>query len=96
MKHSPVQFRLLLAFLLLAGVASVLWAVAHYTGAPLPPQIFFIVCWAAVLAFCGYAYSRRSLTVARAEGADSLSGAGILPAIDTLAAAVCDPEERAS
>ena len=63
MKHSPMQFRLLLAFLLLAGVASVLWAVAHYTGAPLPPQIFFIVCWAAVLAFCGYAYSRRSLTV---------------------------------
>jgi proton glutamate symport protein len=63
MKHSPMQFRLLLAFLLLAGVASVLWAVAHYAGAPLSPQVFLMVRWAAVLAFCGYAYSRRSLTV---------------------------------
>jgi proton glutamate symport protein len=58
-----MQFRLLLAFLLLAGVASVLWALAHYTGAPLSPQVFLMVRWAAMLAFCAYAYSRRSLTV---------------------------------
>jgi proton glutamate symport protein len=63
MKHSPVQFRFLLAFLLLAGVAAVLWAVAHYTGAPLSPQLLLVFRWLAVLAFCGYSYSRRSLTV---------------------------------
>ncbi|HXB21299.1 MAG TPA: cation:dicarboxylase symporter family transporter [Candidatus Solibacter sp.] len=63
MRHSPVQFRFLLAFLLLAGLLAVLWAVAHYSGAPIPPQLLLAFRWLAVLAFCGYSYSRRSLTV---------------------------------
>ena len=63
MRHSPVQFRFLLAFLLLAGLVAVLWAVAHYSGAPIPPQLLLAFRWLAVLAFCGYSYSRRSLTV---------------------------------
>ncbi len=62
MKPSPVQFRFLLAFLLLAGVAAVLWAAAHYGGAPISPALLLAFRWLAVLAFCGYAYSRRSLT----------------------------------
>jgi proton glutamate symport protein len=68
MKHSPVQFRFLLAFLLLAGVAAVLWAVGHYGGAPILPGLLLVLRWLAVLAFCGYAYSRRSLTVWIAAG----------------------------
>src|SRR3989440_11581710 len=68
MKHSPGQLRFLLAFLLLAGVAAVLWAIAHYTGAPIPPELLLVARWIAVLAFCGYAYSRRSLTVWIAAG----------------------------
>jgi proton glutamate symport protein len=68
MKHTLGQLRFLLAFLLLAGVASVLWAIAHYAGAPISPQLLLVVRWIAVLAFCGYAYSRRSLTVWIAAG----------------------------
>ncbi len=68
MKHSPGQLRFLLAFLLLAGLASVLWAITHYTGAPISPQLLLVVRWIAVVAFCGYSYSRRSLTVWIAAG----------------------------
>ncbi len=68
MKHTPGQLRFLLAFLLLAGVASVLWAIAHYAGAPISLQLLLVVRCIAVLAFCGYAYSRRSLTVWIAAG----------------------------
>lgn len=68
MKHSAGQIRFLLAFLLLAGVASVLWAIVHYAGAPISPQLLLIARWIAVLASCGYAYSRRSLTVWIAAG----------------------------
>ncbi len=68
MKHTPGQLRFLLAFLLLAGVASVLWAIAHYAGAQISLQLLLVVRWIAVLAFCGYAYSRRSLTVWIAAG----------------------------
>jgi len=68
MKHSPLQLRFLLVFLLLAGLASVLWAVTHYAGAPLSPLMLQIARWTAVLAFCGYAYSRRSLSIWIAAG----------------------------
>src|ERR1700694_922353 len=63
MKHSSGQFRFLLVFLLLPGVSAVLWAAAHYGGAPILPELLLAFRWLAVLAFCGYAYSRRSLTV---------------------------------
>ena len=39
-----------------------LWAIGHYSGAVVSPQLMMICRWAAVLAFCGYAFVRRSLT----------------------------------
>jgi proton glutamate symport protein len=66
--------RFLLAFVVLASVATVLWAVALYTsaqpkgpGAPqtaswLPGGWLMVLRIAAILAFCGYALLRRKLT----------------------------------
>src|SRR5215472_12852833 len=62
MKNSNSQNKFLLLFLILAGLAAVLWAVGRYTGASVPPLALLIVRWAALLAFCGYAFARRSLT----------------------------------
>ena len=62
MKSPTTQVRFLGAFFLLAGLASVLWAVAHYTGASVSPVLLLICHWAALAAFCGYAWARRSLT----------------------------------
>jgi proton glutamate symport protein len=62
MKISNAQNKFLSLFLLLAGVAAILWALVHYTAAPLPPVTLLIVRWAALLAFCAYAFARRSLT----------------------------------
>jgi proton glutamate symport protein len=59
---SPNQGRLLIVFLALAGVAAVLWSVAHYTGAPIDSRILAISRWVALAAFLGYAWFRRSLT----------------------------------
>ncbi|HEY5029433.1 MAG TPA: cation:dicarboxylase symporter family transporter, partial [Candidatus Angelobacter sp.] len=59
---SPNQSRLLIAFLALAGVAAILWSVAHYTGAPIDSRILAVSRWIALAAFCGYAWFRRSLT----------------------------------
>ena len=60
--NSPNQGRFLIAFLALAAVASVLWAVTRYTGVLINPRLFAVVRWTAILAFCGYAFVRRSLT----------------------------------
>jgi Na+/H+-dicarboxylate symporter len=68
MKSSAYQFRFLLGFLLLAGVAAVLWAIAHYGGVGLSPVLLLIFRWAAIVAFCGYAFARRSLTAWIAAG----------------------------
>lgn len=62
MKQTGSQTKFLFAFLLIAGLCAVLWAVGHYTGAAISPQWMMICRWAAVLAFCGYALVRRSLT----------------------------------
>jgi proton glutamate symport protein len=59
---SPNQSRLLIAFLALAGMAAILWSVAHYTGAPIDSRILAVSRWIALAAFCGYAWFRRSLT----------------------------------
>ncbi|HZI57690.1 MAG TPA: dicarboxylate/amino acid:cation symporter [Verrucomicrobiae bacterium] len=59
---SPNQARFLLAFLALAGIASVLWAVQHYTGAGIDTRILAGSRWIALIAFCAYAWARRSLT----------------------------------
>jgi proton glutamate symport protein len=71
MKNSNLQNKSLVLFLLLLGLAAVLWAVQHYAGVSMALPIgsqatvfdfVFIVRWAALLAFCGYAFARRSLT----------------------------------
>ncbi|HEY2391786.1 MAG TPA: dicarboxylate/amino acid:cation symporter [Candidatus Angelobacter sp.] len=62
MKNSSNQARFLIAFLALAGIASVLWAVNHYTGTNLNPGFLTITRWVALAAFCAYAWVRRSLT----------------------------------
>lgn len=56
------QRRFLLLFLILAGISALLWAAAHYVNAALPSSLQVSVRWLALLAFCGYAWARRSLT----------------------------------
>lgn len=60
--NSQNQRRFLIVFLALAGVASVLWAISHYTGAAINPHILAGSRWVALAAFCVYAWFRRSLT----------------------------------
>jgi len=52
-----------MAFLVLAAVAAVVWAVGHYAGVHISGTLLFSLRWAALLAFVGYAWARRSLTV---------------------------------
>ena len=52
----------LTAFLALAAIAAVLWAVNHYTSAALNPTFLAVTRWLALAAFCAYAWARRSLT----------------------------------
>lgn len=71
MKNPKTQIRFLIAFLFLAGVAAVLWAMSHYTGVSMSlglggsfhgVDLVMIIRWAALVAFCGYAFLRRALT----------------------------------
>jgi Na+/H+-dicarboxylate symporter len=57
-----LQSRFLVAFLALAGIASVLWATTHYSGVATHPYLQAGVRSAAIVALCGYAFFRRSLT----------------------------------
>ncbi|HET9365746.1 MAG TPA: cation:dicarboxylase symporter family transporter, partial [Candidatus Angelobacter sp.] len=59
---SANQRRFLIAFLALAGIACVLWAINHYTGAPINPEVLAVTRWLTIAAFCAYAWVRRSLT----------------------------------
>jgi proton glutamate symport protein len=59
---STNQVRFLVAFLALAGIASVLWALHHYAGANINTLILTGSRWIALIAFCAYAWARRSLT----------------------------------
>jgi proton glutamate symport protein len=61
--NSPNRGRFLIAFLALAGIASVLWAITHYSGVAFHPYLLSGFRWAAIVALCGYAFLRRSLTV---------------------------------
>ncbi|MGZ4899818.1 MAG: dicarboxylate/amino acid:cation symporter [Candidatus Angelobacter sp.] len=80
MNRSRLQFRFLVAFLALATIATVLWAIAIHSGGGLSEIAaqakqpdFHPSSWehpwllslrvAAILALCGYAFLRRSLTV---------------------------------
>jgi proton glutamate symport protein len=60
--NSHNQNRFLIAFLALAGIASVLWALTHYTVMVIHPYLMAGFRWAAIAALCGYAFLRRSLT----------------------------------
>src|SRR5260221_1836761 len=62
------ESKFLAAFLLLAGVAATLWALVHYAGAPIHYSVLAAARWIALIAFCGYAYTRRSLTTWIAAG----------------------------
>lgn len=66
MKSPRASF--LIAFLFLAGVAAVFWAANQYAGAHIPPTVLLGFRWAALAAFCGYAFLRRSLTAWIAAG----------------------------
>lgn len=60
--NSPNQGRFLIAFLALAGIACLLWAVSHYSGVVLHLYLMAGFRWAAIVALCGYSFFRRSLT----------------------------------
>ena len=47
---SPNQGRFLILFLALAGIAAVLWAMAHYTGVAVHPYLLVGFRWAAIVA----------------------------------------------
>jgi len=57
MKSSSKTNVFLLAFLALAGIAAVLWSLAHYAGVPLGPRVLAGSRWVVLLAFCAYACS---------------------------------------
>jgi proton glutamate symport protein len=59
---SPNQGRFLVAFLALAGIAAVMWAISHYSGVAVHPYLLAGFRWATIVALCVYAFSRRSLT----------------------------------
>jgi proton glutamate symport protein len=56
------QNKFLLAFLGLTAIAAILWCVGHYAGAAVSPALTMVIRWAALIAVCGYAWARRSLT----------------------------------
>src|SRR5258707_4245293 len=62
MKQTRSQTYFLIAFLALAGVAAVLWAASYYGRMPIHPYVSMGFRWVALLALCGYAFLRRSLT----------------------------------
>src|SRR5262249_39673805 len=68
LKDSALSIRSLFIFLLLAGVAAVLWALTHYGLAHIPSLVLLICRWAALAAFCGYALFKRSVTAWIAAG----------------------------
>jgi proton glutamate symport protein len=59
---SPNQGRFLIAFLALTGIAAVSWAINHYSSAVIHPYLLAGFRWTAIVALCGYAFFRRSLT----------------------------------
>src|SRR6266567_5729290 len=62
MKSSSKTNVFLLVFLAFAGVAAMLWALTRYAETPLSAHVLTGSRWVALLAFCAYAWTRRSLT----------------------------------
>src|SRR5690242_5987385 len=59
---SPNQGRFLIAFLALAGIACVLWAITHYSGVVIHPYLMAAVRRAGITAHRGSSYVRGSPT----------------------------------
>ena len=68
MRKSTLAIRCLIAFLLLAGIAAVLWSLNRYAGTAISPRLLLMVRCVALVAICGYAFFRRSLTAWIAVG----------------------------
>ena len=62
MNRADAKLNLLAAALLLAGLATILWALNSYAGAHISTSALLMSRWAALIAFCGYAFFGRSLT----------------------------------
>src|SRR5215472_11073707 len=61
--HGGVESRFFIAFLVLAWLTAVVWAVGHYAGVAISPRLLLALRWASLVVFCAYAWTRRSLTV---------------------------------
>jgi proton glutamate symport protein len=59
---SKAQLRFLIGFLVLGGIACLLSFVANHSTSPLIAVLPRVLRWAALIAFCCYAWARRSLT----------------------------------
>ena len=68
MKKSGLSNRFLLAFLVLAGIAALLSVIAHRHLVAIDPVVLAVTRWIALIAFCGYAFFKRSLTAWIAAG----------------------------
>src|SRR5215469_3966048 len=72
MKNPRFEKFAFMAFLLLAGVAALVWVIAYHSAPRGPdsqvhlaapyPTLLLVLRWAAWLAFIAYAFARRSLT----------------------------------
>jgi proton glutamate symport protein len=62
MRNPRLQRALLFGFLLLAGLATVAWALGHYGHLSINPGVVHWLWRLSVIAFLGYAAMRRSLT----------------------------------
>jgi proton glutamate symport protein len=60
--HGGAESRFFIAFLVLAWLTAVVWAVGHYAGVAISPRLLQALRWAALVVFCAYAWARRSLT----------------------------------
>ena len=92
--NSPNQGRFLIAFLALAGIACLLWAISHYGGVAIHPYLLAGVRWAAIVALCGYSFVRHSLTPWIFAG--MLVGAELGHELGTSAAKPSGPERYLS
>jgi proton glutamate symport protein len=66
--RNSIQYRLVIAFLLLASVAAVLWAINDWHLVAVNPRGLGLARWLALTAFLSFAFFRRSLTVWIAAG----------------------------
>ncbi|HKW75365.1 MAG TPA: cation:dicarboxylase symporter family transporter [Terriglobales bacterium] len=61
-RSQKTQIRFLIAFFMFGWIAFLLSFVANHTSSPLITALPRVLRWAALIALCGYSWSRRSLT----------------------------------